>query len=347
VWIKDSYEQAKALLLQCPCIAEADKTAICNMVDKLLATRIKKRRAEKYYSFNRHIIERGWLSSFHNVTEQQLYRCLAKIQQLEVATETKRDYKIVIKRMLEYLDNPLYKQIRTSSHNHMNRLPRYYLTVFDVLKMVKSEHPHLRDKAMAACLYESGCRPHEFFMLRERDVRFECIPVKIKDIKTSLEVARLNINPECKTGARSPPLIFTVPWLKAWMKNSESKEYLWTEIRGVNKGRLISYSAARKAIKLLALNAGLDASRVSLYSFRHGRNTEVSRILSYAEQCEYAGWIQGSDMPRIYNHLSGMDMIEPLLSKYGISVVKKQDDKQAWLQIFKEGLKEWSKKPEQ
>jgi integrase len=92
---------------------------------------------------------------------------------------TKRDHKIALKRILEHLNNPLAAIIKTSTP--AKYLPRFFLTVHDILKMVTCDHPHLRDKAMAACLYESNCRPHEFFMLKRSDIRFEISPAKIWD----------------------------------------------------------------------------------------------------------------------------------------------------------------------
>lgn len=328
-----------------------DKTAIFQLVNKLVATKIKQRRAVKYLDDLRLMIERGWLLTYHNLTEADIYQCLAQIEQHpDYDTYTKRDYKIAVKRMLEHLNNPLASLIKTSAVPKY--LPRFFLTVHDILKIISCDWPHLRDKAIASCLYESDCRPHEFFMLKRTDVRFENTPAKMWDgngkmIKINLELAYLNISQECKTGARSPPLIFSVPWLKAWLSNSvlpgtndpahpedrkktnhnfsvlpvrsgkanqeDRNEYLWTDIRGSEKGKQMTYEAARKAIRQLAASAQIEnAGKVTLYSFRHGRNTEVSQMMTYAQHCEFAGWHQGSDMPRVYNHLSGTSMISPI-----------------------------------
>ena len=183
------------------------------------------------------------------------------------------------------------------------------------------------------------------------------LPAKMWDgngkmIKINLELAYLNIGQECKTGARNPPLLFSVPWLKAWLDSvspgkvataqdpDRTEDPLWTMIHGSEKGSQIEYPAVRKAIKQLAISSGIEyANKVTLYSFRHGRNTEVSQYMSNAQQCEYAGWHQGSDMPRVYNHLSGLNMVSPLLAPFGIVVEKEQDDRQAWIEIMRAGQK--------
>ncbi len=41
--------------------------------------------------------------------------------------------------------------------------------------------------------------------------------------------------------------------------------------------------------------------------------------------CEFFGWVQGSDMPRIYIHLSGRDVDEATLRVYGLV---KEDERQ-------------------
>lgn len=333
-------------------IPEADKQNIFDLVEKLLATRLKKRRAVKYYYSLAAMMERGYIETYQGVSEKALYRILAEIENSQsFGYMAKRDYKIALKRMLEHLNNPLASIIRTAAKPQY--LPRFFLTVHDILKMVKSDWPHLRDKAIVACLYESNCRPHEFFMLKRSDIRFETVPAKIWNgnggmVNANLELAFLSLPPDSKTGPRNPPLIFSVPWLKTWLsvlpgsaaeldiQDRNNERPLWIDAKGLR----IQYSAARKAVKLLARHAGIEKwGKVTLYSFRHGRNTEVSQFMTHAQQCEHAGWQQGSDMPRVYNHLAGMNLVSPILAPYGIYVDKRSDERNAWLELMKEGRK--------
>ncbi|MCZ7394050.1 MAG: hypothetical protein O8C56_12120, partial [Candidatus Methanoperedens sp.] len=301
MWIKNNYEPAKAHFLESN-VNSDDKKLICRMIDKLLATKIKHSRAEKYYIYARLIIERGWLGTYQCISEEDLYRFLAEVEHSpKLGAEAKRDYKIVVKRVLEERNNPLSEIIKTSSPR--KNIPRYFLTVYDVLKMLKSDWKHLRDKAIMACLYEGNFRPHEFFLLTLDDVRFEVIPAKMWDgnggfVKISLEIAWVTVSRDSKTGARPVPLVFTVPWLKAWLKLSiqmntnenRISNYIWTELRGARAGDYIEYPAARKAMKGLAKSAGIDYKKLQLYSSRRGRNTELSQVLSYSQHCLHAGW---------------------------------------------------------
>lgn len=342
MWLPDKYDGSKARLLSSKA-QKQDKTEICKLIDKLLATKIKRSRATKYYDSLRLMIERGWIPSYHNVSEAELYHCLTEIEQSdELGIWAKRDYKLPLKLILKELNNPLADIIKPNKGRNKQQLPQAFMTVHDILKMVQCDWPHLRDKSAVACLYESCCRPHEFFMLRRRDVKFEIVPAKIWDgnggqIKVDMEIATLSVSPEAKTGARPVPLVFTVPWLKAWLRQSGNTEYIWTKLRGANAKQHIEYPEARKAIKQIAKAAGVDEAKAHFYAERHGRSTEVCKYMSPAQQSQYAGWVQGSKMPRTYIHLSGKDVIAPLLSPFGITVESAQSEREVWLKIMKLG----------
>lgn len=323
-------------------IKPEDKEVIFSLIQKLLATKIKKRRAIKYLDFLKLILERGWLPTYHNVTETQLYNVLGEIEQNpDYAPFTKRDYKLSLKRILEHLNNPLSKLINTAVKRTYTA--RFFLRPSDILQMVSSDHPHLRDKAIVACFHESNCRPHEFFKLKRKDITFLTHPAKIWDgnggmIPIQLTTAILNIPDDSKTGFRPVPLIFTVPYLQAWLREShpDPEEYIWDKLN--TKGDGIEYNTARKLIKNISKHAGIKRHKeIQLYSFRRGRNTELSQLLSYSQHCVHAGWTQDSDMPRVYNQITGIALLTPLLAPYGIILDTKTDDRQSWLSIMKMG----------
>lgn len=344
-WLPDHYEAARLNFLKSG-LAKNDKRVVCELVDRLLATTIKKNRATKYLDSLRLIIERGWMRTYHDVTDEQLYACLREIEHNEnFGIWAKRDYKLALKLILKDLNNPRADIIDPNKGRDKQQLPQQWLTVRDILAMVRSDWPHLRDKSSTACLYESCCRPHEFFMLRRSDVKFEIVPARIWDgnggkTKIEMEIATLFVSPDSKTGARPVPLVFTVPWLKAWLRQSGNAGYIWTKMRGANAKEHIEYPEARKAIKQLAAAAGIPSEKAHFYAERHGRATEVSKYMTQAQQSQYAGWVQGSRMPRTYIHLSGKDVIAPLLSPFGITVESAQSEREVWLQIMKAGKAE-------
>ena len=67
----------------------------------------------------------------------------------------------------------------------------------------------------------------------------------------------------------------------------------------------------------MSAEAGIK-KRVHAHLFRHSRMTELANQITEAQQCAYAGWVMGSDMPRIYVHLSMRDLDDAILAANGI-----------------------------
>jgi integrase len=341
--VEKAYSIAKNRVMRSNKISKKDKTAINKLLNKLLAsTKIKKRRAIKYYDNLRLMLERNNVPTYHDLTEEHLDSCLSEIEQNPAfGPLTKRDYKIALKRMLEFLENPLASQIKTSAGHYT--IPEFFVSIHDVLKMIRTDRP-LRDRIMAACFYESNCRPHEFFQLKKENLRFETILTKAWDgnggmVEIRIEVCFLGISPESKTGPRNPPLIFTVPLLKMWLATINNSEYVWTGIGNPGRDEVIEYPAAAKAIRELARAANiLNWKKVTLYKFRHGMNTYLSGVLTQAQQNEHAGWKQGSKMAATYIHMKGTNLLKPLLAPFGIMVISNQDEREAWLELMRIGV---------
>lgn len=82
-------------------------------------------------------------------------------------------------------------------------------------------------------------------------------------------------------------------------------------------GKALSYSRARTLLKNLADKAEID-KKVNPHAFRHSRATHLANHLTEAQMCEWFGWVQGSDVPAKYVHLSGRDVDNALLKMHGI-----------------------------
>ena len=67
-----------------------------------------------------------------------------------------------------------------------------------------------------------------------------------------------------------------------------------------------------KIFKGLSLKAGIKKN-VSPYSLRHSRVTHLSTLMTETVQCAYFGWVQGSDMPAVYNHATSEDVEKRLI----------------------------------
>lgn len=151
-----------------------------------------------------------------------------------------------------------------------------------------------------------------------------------------MDVVFLNL--DGKTGPRRTFVVFSVPFLVAWkqayLKGADG--HIWIDFE--KNLEQLKYAAATKVVRSAAKRAGIS-EKIKLYSFRHGKNTEVSEVLSYAQHCEYAGWTPSSDMPQVYNHLNGLNLVAPILSEYGIIVDRREDIQRAWVELYQQGMK--------
>ncbi|MFA0822602.1 MAG: zinc-ribbon domain-containing protein [Methanomethylovorans sp.] len=57
--------------------------------------------------------------------------------------------------------------------------------------------------------------------------------------------------------------------------------------------------------------------------FRHSRSTDLAQYLTESQMKEHLGWVQGSNMPQTYVHLSGKQIDEAILKIHGI--IKEED----------------------
>jgi len=81
----------------------------------------------------------------------------------------------------------------------------------------------------------------------------------------------------------------------------------------------MEYKMLSKVIKMVAKNADVD-KRVCPHILRHSRATVLANYLTEAQMNQFFGWVQGSDMPRIYAHLSGRDIDKVINKMYGLEL---------------------------
>ncbi len=261
-----------------------------------------------------------WLGKdFDKATKSDIEKVVGKIESPEFTVWTKQLYKVTIKKFYKWLNNGEYpdtvKWIRCTIKNASKRLPEEILTEEEVKKMIETaEHP--RDKAIIAALYESGCRISELAGLLMKHLVFD-------EYGTQIIV-------DGKTGMRRIRLIASTPYLSVWKNNHPFKDRpdgaLWISVGTRDHGEMMKYETFRSLLKNIAKRAGVT-KRINPHSFRHARATHLSKHLKEFQMNQYFGWVQGSDMPRTYVHLSGRDMDDALLEIYGIK--KRQQEKES------------------
>ena len=85
-----------------------------------------------------------------------------------------------------------------------------------------------------------------------------------------------------------------------------------------SRGRIIVYNGLRKMLYNKFEAAGID-KKSNPHIFRHSRATDLARHLTEFQMNQRFGWVQGSDMPRTYVHLSGRDVGDAMLELHGLA----------------------------
>lgn len=175
-------------------------------------------------------------------------------------------------------------------------MPEKLLTEEDVEKMIHTaENP--RDKAFIALLWETGARIGEL------------IDLEVGSIEDRENGKKVVI--DGKTGARRLPLVSSVPHVQNWLNNHPNKDNsstpLWCRLSGRKAGEKVSYRYMTKMLDKIGEKAGVEKP-VNPHHFRHSRATYLATRFKEAQMCEWFGWVQGSDRPADYVHLSGRDI---------------------------------------
>ncbi len=256
--------------------------------------------------------------SFDEAVKRDIEDLIMWIQKKDdISDRTRSDYKVLLKRFYRWIGGGEYPEkvewIKPT-HNHSNdKLPDDLLTEDDVKKLIKSaKNP--RDKAIIAMLWETGARIGELIDL-EVD--------SFEDHRHGLKVVI-----DGKTGSRRVPLIESVPHITAWLnshpRRDEKNAPLWVNIGTRNNGQKYSYRSLNKMLNETAQRAGIDKP-TNPHHFRHSRATYMANRFTEAQLCEWFGWVQGSDVPARYVHLSGRDIDSSYARLHGIEEEKDKE----------------------
>lgn len=237
--------------------------------------------------------------SLADASEDDIKDLVVRVQRRDLAESTKCDYREILKRFFKWLNGgdcpKKARWIKTTKKRGNGKLPEHMLTEDDVEKLIGAAR-NPRNRAMIAVEWETGARPGEFLDMRVGD---------IEERKHGKKVVV-----DGKTGPRRLPLVSSVPHLNAWISQhpagGDPRAPLWCRLDGHPRER-IDYDYFRKLLREIAGRAGVGKP-MRPYQFRHSRATYLANWLTEAQMCEYFGWVQGSDRPRTYVHLSGRDI---------------------------------------
>ena len=241
---------------------------------------------------------------FDEMDKSDVKGLIVWVHDQDYTEETVDTYKTVIKAFWSWLKDAgrdetpeEVKWIQLSNGNgNGDTLPKDLLTKEDIENQVDAaKNP--RDKAFIYLLYESGARIGEL------------IDLTVGDIEDRKHGKKITI--DGKTGARRLPLVESVPHLNNWLNkhpNPEKDAPLWCKIQQGSADDQLGYRYIREKI----LKKNMDRADIEKPSnphhYRHSRASFLANEMTEAQLCEWFGWVQGSDVPSKYVHLSGRDI---------------------------------------
>ncbi|MFH1053143.1 MAG: site-specific integrase [Candidatus Woesearchaeota archaeon] len=242
-------------------------------------------------------------------TIEDLKKVVGSIQQSDYSPWTKQTYKIILRKFYRWFKKPeLIDWVKTGFSKSEKKLPSEgdLLTEKEVLKLIKcADHP--RDKAFISSLWESGARISELGNLCIKNIIFD-------KIGTVLTV-------KGKTGSRKIRLITSTPYLSTWIQNhphNDGESPLWVNIGSTKHNQVMRYGGMTKMLKDVFIKSGIK-KRSNPHIFRHSRATFMAHHLTEFQMNQYFGWIQGSEMPSTYVHMSGKNIDNAILAMNGLS----------------------------
>jgi integrase len=201
--------------------------------------------------------------------------------------------------------------------------------------------PFKRDKCYHAIANDTSGRPSELLNLRIKDIKFH-----LTEEGKQYAIVRIT---EGKTGPRTVPLFYSIPYLKEWIQQehptgSNPDSWLFVTIGKKKHTSKLSHQGLvnrydyykKKYFPALLDNTTIPAPDKSwiknmltkpwnLYIFRHSSLTEKSKMVTEAILRKHAGWTMSSEMPQVYIHLQD-ESSDIILEKYGIVKTKKKEE---------------------
>ncbi len=261
-------------------------------------------RIVRYIQTLRIVCERWKNKPFDEWNVDDVKDVLVAIETGKYTVQTVNEFRKGLRKFFKWLKGEDWDGLKPLRGERKDNRKPDILTEEEIMRMIEAVRDP-RDKALIALGYEAGLRIGELANLRWKDVIWTEHGAKIKV--------------RGKTGERVIPVVMAAPYLARWMHHHpkydmnrgkpDPNSFVFVNIGSPGYGRPMKYEMLSKVIKKAAERAGIDR-RVYPHILRHSRATVLANYLTEAQMCHFFGWVQGSDMPRIYVHLSGRDIDE-------------------------------------
>jgi len=298
-------------------ICEENKALLKKFARDLKAEGISDLRIQRYLSILRKVLE--WndrvLSEWD---EEDLKEVLFEIENNGYSPQTVNEFRKTLRKFFRWIHGDEWKGLKILRGGKKDKRQPDILTEEEIERMIEAALNE-RDKAIIAVGYEAGLRIGELASLRWKNVLW------------TDEGARIKVSG--KTGERTILIVASASYLRSWMTahpaydpergKVDPEALVFVRINGKDRGKPMSYRMFAKALKKAAERAEIR-KRVYPHILRHSRATVLANFLTEAQMCKYFGWVMGSDMPRIYVHLSGRDVDDAIREVYGLEPERKK-----------------------
>ena len=324
-------------------IPEQDKNLIKEFNDICGLEKLSKPRKMKIIGYLVLFRKKFLDKNFKDATREDLKKSILKLENIDnYSVWTKQSYSSIIKKFYSWLvyGDEYKENVRENGYPKIvsfikiNIAPKDkpkikasdLLTEEEIKKIIDSAD-NLRDKAFISVLYECGARIGEIGN------------IQIKHISRGKKGLQIDI--KGKTGERTPIIIFSVPYLTAWLNEHPMRDNpdapLWVHLnnksvasKNLKRGEALGIGALSKIIKRLVTKAGIK-KRVYPHLFRHTRVTHVliNGELTESQAKVYFGWTPDSRMFSQYSKVTSEDVNNKILQMNGL--VDENDKKEILL----------------
>ena len=289
-------------------ISEVNINTIKEFKSFLIASRIGILRTVRYMIDLRLICQRYKDKNFSAWNSKDIIEVLEKVEIGNLSDSSKNEYRRTMNKFFKWLKGEDWPDLKTLRGDKKHLRKPQVLTKDEILQLIEaSKHP--RDKAVIALLYDCGLRVGEVASITFKDLIFNEYGGKVKV--------------RGKTGERLVPFVMAGPYIKNWVQmypNPRPNEPLFIGTGNRNYRKPLYYESYMNIIKRAIKNSGIE-KKVTPHIIRHTRATHLASKLTESEMCHYLGWQLGSDMPKVYVHLSGRDIDNAIYNKvYGLKI---------------------------
>jgi integrase len=269
---------------------EINKRYASGFILALQRLNLKQRSLERYFVIFNQLHRLFASKDWKDLTRDDIDRYFFFLRSRSLSEMSRNFYWIRFRRFIAWLSPQMdLSAYRLNYRKHRIVSPGELLTEDEVRQLISAAENY-RDAAMVSLQYDAGCRPQELRSLDRNDILFD-------------ENGLLVIFRGSK-GERKIRVITTM----------HSDQYL-KEFLAINPKRYPFSMTPENYIKIfkgLQRKAGIKKN-TSPYSLRHSRVTHLSALMTETVQCAYFGWVQGSDMPKVYNHATSEDVEKRLI----------------------------------